>query len=974
LTAPNSPSSTQAWREAMQHFETWLSLSPSERDASLKRLAADNPVLHSRVHGLILADHDATELGFLADGAMAAAGKSDLAAAETDRSLAGSSVGPWKLERAIGAGGMGEVWLARRDDGFYEGDAAVKMLRSLDQGAATNERFAREGQILARLVHPHIARLLDAGVRTDGRRYLVLEYVAGERIDEYCDSQHMDIEARVRLFLQVCAAVGHAHANLVVHRDIKPSNILVDASGEVKLLDFGIAKLLEEQTGQFNSSPLTDLAGAALTPEYAAPEQIEGGTITTATDVYALGVVLCRLLSGFGPYTGGRSAAQLARSIVERDPRNLSDLPDMLDDQRARLAASRSTTPDRLRRGLRGDLEHIVAQALRKLPGERYASVLALTDDLTRYLRREPVLARGDHVGYRIRRFVQRHRLAVALGLLAIITTLGGLGASLWQAHRAQLQAIAAERAAQRAQAITHFLLGIFEANGTQLHDSAAAQLTPARELLDIGHQRIATELKDQPEVREEVLKTLSEMYWQIGRTDQSAAIDQERVEALHAAGRDKSSEMVEALIDWSSTLEEQGHPDEAIEVDKRGIELLDSLQDDSSELRARSLLALGAPLAHSDEVAALAALKQGYSLLSAKYPQSPALVGATSELAATEIALGKTRDAARTIQDTIKIEERLHGPVNALMTELYGQYADVLQAQNHYSRALAAYATSFQLRLKVLGPEHAETVAARALYAQALGNSGARSEALAHLDAINELLGPVPGALAPQYWSRGHLFRARLLADTGDVPGAARELKAIEPVMSTTLSKSGMYARMELIQARERELAGDFPAALAFARRAQRLLAQRTMPCHVGAWLTDSTIVELLQRAHRFDEARPEMQALDQCASPEVDETPFRIAATLAHARDVLGRGDPQQAIDLANSALRLIEASAERGFYALEAAEAHGISGAANAALTHTASAKVELTAAMALLAGSQVPASPRLAEIRARLAALK
>jgi serine/threonine-protein kinase len=965
----STPPSAQQWREAMQHFESWLATEEPERSDALAILAKQRPDLHALVVGLIDADRDASSLGFLSEGGLAAVSASP-EAAQSDPLLVASKVGPWRLERVIGTGGMGEVWLARRDDGFYEGDAAVKLLRAAGSGAATDERFAREGKILARLVHPHIAHLLDAGIRADGRRYLVLEYVAGQRIDEYCDARHLDLERRVHLFLQVCAAVGHAHANLVVHRDLKPSNILVDASGAVKLLDFGIAKLLEDQSESVNHSPLTELAGAALTPEYAAPEQIEGGIITTATDVYALGVVLCRLLSGFGPYTGGRSPAQLARTIVDGDPRKLSVLPAASAEELQRLAASRGLSIERLARDLHGDLEHIVAQALRKAPTDRYASVLALADDLQRYLGHSPVAARGDHLGYRMRRFVRRHRLAVALGALASVTTFGGLGAALWQAHRAERQATAATQAASRAQAITQFLLGIFEANSTEQHDSAAAQQTPARELLDIGRQRIATELREQPEVRTQVMKTLAEMYWQIGRTDVAAEIDAERIALLRSGSTARSLAMVEALNDQSSTMEELGHSDDAARVARESMALLDELDVRDSELRAQTLVKLGTPLMHGDMAGAANFLGQGYSMLLKVNPDSPAIASAGGDLATAYRSLGRATDARRTLEGALAQVSRSHGAQNALTTTLRGQLATLLQVSNHFARARDAYSDFYHLNLKVLGSAHAETVTSRAFYAQSLGAGGERDAALAHLQDINAALGPAPGSLAPQYWGRAHLFRAKLLLDAGDPARAAAEITLLEPEFRKSLLKSGMYARLLMLESMQRAQIGDPAAALEFARRSQALLKDLALPCQVGSWAADAAAIDYLQQLGRLDEAAAELKTLDECRSAEVDETPFKLAAALAHARDALARKNAGAALNLAKATLQRIDASEDHEFYILEAAEAHRLAAGAYVALKQPAEAKGQLDAALTVLVPYEVTSSPRLSQIRSEI----
>lgn len=284
---------------------------------------------------------------------------------------------------------MGHVWLARRCDGRFEGVVAIKLLNVALLGRAGAARFRREGRILARLQHPAIAHLIDAGVSPSGQPYFVLELVDGEPIDRYADGLGLGINARIRLFLEVLGAVAHAHANLIVHRDIKPSNVLVGKEGRVKLLDFGIAKLIQDESRPAELTALTREGAWLLTPEYAAPEQLTGGPISTATDVYALGVLLHLLLCGQHPLgPGARSPAEWIHAIVEAGSRRLSDVVSESGSQDALIAAAarRGTTPDKLRRSLRGDLETIVAKALKRRPADRYASVLALADDLERHL------------------------------------------------------------------------------------------------------------------------------------------------------------------------------------------------------------------------------------------------------------------------------------------------------------------------------------------------------------------------------------------------------------------------------------------------------------------------------------------------------------------------------------------------------------------------------------------------------------
>jgi tetratricopeptide (TPR) repeat protein len=490
--------------------------------------------------------------------------------------------------------------------------------------------------------------------------------------------------------------------------------------------------------------------------------------------------------------------------------------------------------------------------------------------------------------------------------------------------------------------------------------------------LLDIGRQRIAMELRDQPEVRAEVLKVLAEMYWQIGLTNVAADIDAERVDLLRGNSATASPALVDALNDLSSTMEELGHSDDAIRVAREALAMLDALGVGSSELRAQSLVQRGAPMLHSDPAAAAEYLEKAFAMLIQTNPDSTTIASAGGELSAAYKYLGRTADARRTLEAALTQVSRSHGSQNALTATLRGELATLQQVSNHFARARDAYADFYQLNLKVLGVAHAETVTSRAYYAQSLGASGQRDTALAHLQDINTMLGPVPGSLAPQYWGRAHLFRARLLVDIGDLANAAAEINTLDAAWSKSISKTGMYARLLLVSSQQRALSGDPAAALMLARRSQRLVAELALPCHVGAWAADAAIADYLQQLGRFDEAAPELKALDQCASAQVDETPFKLAASLAHARDALGRNKPSDCLDSAKAALQRIDASEDRDFYILEAAEAHRLAGSAYLAMNQGGEAKTQMNAALAILIPYEVGSSPRLVQLRSLLAA--
>ena len=446
-TDTGTPSTDIAWARLSPLLDQALDLPAAGRGTWLDALRARAPADAQAVERL-LAHHDsAGREGFLqASAAMAVPG----VAARQRR------FGPWAVEEQLGEGGMGSVWLARRSDGRFDGQAAIKLMHGRLHGSQAMQRFEREGRILARLEHPHIARLLDAGVAEDGQPYLVLELVRGQAIDRWCDGQRLGVEARLRLFVDVAEAVAAAHAQLVVHRDLKPGNVMVDGQGQVKLLDFGIAKLIESEgdtaggggTAADAQDALTRTGQRAFTPGWAAPEQVRGEPIGTAADVWSLGVLLCLLLTGRHPsgLPWGSDVATWLRATAEARTLRPSRLVGN-DDAAAEQAERRATTPERLTRRLQGELDQIVQRALADEPGRRYASALALADDVRRHLRHEPVTAHADTLGYRAAKFARRNRLVVGAASTTLLALVAGVLGTTWQALEAQRQRDAARGA-----------------------------------------------------------------------------------------------------------------------------------------------------------------------------------------------------------------------------------------------------------------------------------------------------------------------------------------------------------------------------------------------------------------------------------------------------------------------------------------------------------------------------------------------
>lgn len=445
----------ERWQRLSPLLDELLDLSGDARSLRLEALRAQAPELVAELASLIDAAARADAAQFLAGGADAGGG-ARAGAADPMSALQGQRIGAYVFEVPLGQGGTGTVWRARRADGRFEGAVAIKLLHLSLLGRAGARRFEREGAILARLSHPNIARLLDAGVTPSGQPYLVLELVQGLRIDRHCDERCLSVEQRLTLFTDVLAAVAHAHSHGVIHRDIKPTNILVTPDGAVKLLDFGIAKLLQDEEQRAGALPITRDGNQAMTPEYAAPEQLRGDDVTTATDVYALGVLLYQLLAGAHPTAPPRGTpADVIRATLETDPGRLSSAVTGATragtDAPRRVAADRATSPQRLQRRLSGDLEHIVARALHKVPAQRYGTVAALGEDLRRHLAHEPVSACADSFTYRTGRFVARHRGAVAAGVLTFTAIVAGLVGTISQARRAEQQGQRANQEAQRA-------------------------------------------------------------------------------------------------------------------------------------------------------------------------------------------------------------------------------------------------------------------------------------------------------------------------------------------------------------------------------------------------------------------------------------------------------------------------------------------------------------------------------------------
>ena len=496
---------TERWLRLSPLLDALLELPDDLRSEHLAALRREDAALADELEKLLTLEESDTE--FLAEPVVEL----------PNGARPGARIGAYRLDRLIGEGGMGQVWLATRADGLYERKVALKLLRPGLADPRLRQRFDREREILARFAHPYIARLLDAGINKDGQPYLALEYVDGEPITGYCQSRQLDIAARLDLFRQVCEAVSHAHANLIVHRDLKPSNILVTPAGHVRLLDFGIAKLLDVEPLPVEA---TRTGVRTFTLHYAAPEQIRGEPVTTMTDVYSLGVVLYELLTGSKPYRLKRQTdAEWEEAILAGEPLRPSQAAARANDE-----TTRPYSPARLARELTGDLDNIGLKALAKRPEQRYVSAEALSQDLLSYLRGRPVSARGESLGYRTRKYFRRHRWALGAAALVLAVMATALTVVSWQAQQAL-------REANRAQAMQNFVAGLFESAGNTPLDTPM----DLRALLELGIVRGERSLARQPQARAELYGVVARLRLGLGDYREASTLLDKQAKLLHA-------------------------------------------------------------------------------------------------------------------------------------------------------------------------------------------------------------------------------------------------------------------------------------------------------------------------------------------------------------------------------------------------------------------------------------------------------
>jgi serine/threonine-protein kinase len=940
-----------AWQRIAAVLDRVLEAPLEERDRLLAELAGDDPAVLQEVGELLAAaeggrgvlDYEAG--GYFGTLIEEAWDREDGEHPSTPDLP--DTLGAWRVASEIGRGGMGIVYRAERLGGEFEQTAALKLLkRGLDSEAIV-ERFRQERQILARLGHRAIARLIDGGVAPDGRPYLVMELAEGEPITVWCDRRRLPLEERLQLLRRVCDAVQYAHVNLVVHRDLKPSNIVVTEKGDLKLLDFGIAKLLSEE-GRPEAATWTGLGLRPMTPEYAAPEQVSGEPVSAATDVYALGVILCELLTGRRPHeAAGAGRSQVEAAILGTDPPPPSVVVARAaeGDRTAanELARARATTPGTLRRRLAGDLDAIVLKALRREPERRYASAEALAEDLRRCLAQEPVTARPEDRAYRARKFVRRHRLGVAATAAVTLALAAGLAVATWQAGERA-------REARRAEAVKDFLIGLFrEADPVQ----AVGEDLSVQELLDRGSQQVRMELSDEPALQGELLTVLAGIYAELGVTDRAGELAGEALgvhESLYGDGDRRAATNLRqqaALAAARGDLEAaeplarralathrrelgDGHPEVAEDLDVLVIALVQGGRDAEALPLARESLAIrrsafaGDHRLVGDSLNNLAVLlrRQGELEEAAEVyaetvelrrrllgNQHPHYALTLHNFAGLEIVRGRYGAAAPLQDEALESLERLYGSDHPLTLAARNNQASILVALADFEAGEAAFRGVLEAWRRTLGDDHPNalmTTAGLAEVYRARGDLETAERLLREVERRwNEVLGEdhVDGARIRRTLGALLVERGRYQEAATLLGGALESLRAVHgdrhPEVAATFHQLGLLAL-------ERGDPGDLAAAesaLADAWRQRRDLVGESHPDTIASRVAMGAVA---LEMGRLDEGEEILRgALEEARQAVPEPHPLTIAAALELGRTLTARGDPDAAAELLGNTL---------------------------------------------------------------------
>jgi serine/threonine-protein kinase len=695
----------QHFRKVNELFDGALKLPASERSAFLKQQCGDDQALFDDVLALLDADM-ASQV--LLDGVAASA--IDVPA---DQLANGDEVGPYRIAEKLGTGGMGDVYLADRADGHFDQRVALKLIK---RGMDTDEilrRFASERQILAGLQHPNIAQLLDGGTTDDGRPFYAMEYVEGEPITKYCDRLRLSIDDRLKLFVKVCDAVRYAQQRLVIHRDLKPSNIMVTEEGRVKLLDFGIAKVLTPETDDAPGMDLTRTGMRIMTPAYASPEQMQGERVTTAADVYSLGVVLYELLSGRRPIRiEGLSPQQAEQAVASTEPSKPSTelMSDPSDPKRPsdestpeEIVRLRNTDLAHLRKRLSGDLDNICLMALRKEADRRYSSAGELMEDIERHIHGLPVHARPDTTAYRLSKFWQRHRLAVSAATAVLFLTIGLVA---YYTIQLALERDKARLEADKATAVSEFLAELFEL--ADPNEVRGEQLT-AREMLDLGVERVRTELVDQLDIQSEMFLVMANTFRNLGLYGEAATLIEDALEVRLELYGERHEDVATAYSRLADILYYDGKFDSSQAIMLRNLELKRDLLGDNHAEVALELNNLGwIAYELGDLTAAESLYNQSLAIRRFSHePDHPDIAESISNLASVAYSRGEFELSERMNREAMDMRIRVLGENHPDVAMSLNNLGLALEELERYQEAEECYNRNIEIYRELHGEGH---------------------------------------------------------------------------------------------------------------------------------------------------------------------------------------------------------------------------------------------------------------------------
>jgi serine/threonine-protein kinase len=922
------PSPTLYWDRLERLFYEALELEPAQRSAFLDQQCGDDRALRREIESLL--DSSDKSLNFLYQRIQQTAGH-----LATNAEPADSLVGAYRLVKVLGEGGMGKVYLATRADELYHQEVAIKVMRTgFIPARSMLLRFSAERQILANLNHPNIARLLDGGITSDGLPYLVMEYVDGVPVNEYCRQNQLSVSARLKLFCTVCAAVEYAHKNLVVHRDIKPGNILVTREGVPKLLDFGIAKLLDAESRE---PALTQTAERVMTPEYASPEQVRGDLVTTATDVYALGVLLYELLSGSRPFElGTKSPLEAMRIICELDPEGPS--------KKIVSNAMAAGTGGTLR--LDEELDNLVLMAMRKEPGRRYVSVAALSADVEAYLAGYPVTARADSWSYRVRKFVLRHKIAVAGATVAILALIAfSIGMALL-ARRATRARVAAEQQRVTAEREAQFLASIFNA---ATPDEARGREVTAQELLDQGARRIGSELAFEPEVQATMLTNLGVAYTSLGRYAQARPLLERAYDLrkrLPASGAPEFTETAQAL---ANVYRLEGKYDQAEPLFRQALEIRERALGEHNPLIAESLTSLGECLFLEDRVDdAEASLRRALALEEGREDSLSA--GTRDYLALVVKRKGDFNEQLQLLEEAVRITKRVEGvdsPDYAIFVQnlasaqmdqgnlLAGEATErealdtlrrtyrndhpdvayalnnlgwVLLAKGDWKGALSPLREALEIRRKVLGEKHPLFIRSLVMWARVLHAKGDDTESAKFYQQAMHIL---QESSKDDNWTLAQILEdlAWFHMDRGGyVAGEHYAEQALSMRRRLGGEDNEDVGSSFIDVAIAKEAQGHLKDAEPMLRHALTIRKEKFPAWHPRVVYAEIRLGELLVRERKLDLAEPILREAERSAH----SAPFALLPwQVAEAEDALGRC--LVALDRRSEGLALLRESAQ-------------------------------------------------------------